>query len=317
MTNPRFDNGISSEQNSDRQLLRLAAASAVYARGKQILGLQAALTVLGGFASPIVVASLPQYKVWAALYAFTVALLDALVLEGLQSEKRQMGAKIQELFDCDLFELPWRRLVAGEKPMPEVVTEESSRYKQSHKDLSRLRDWYPSTVSRLPLGLARFVCQRVNAWWDATLRKRYCASLKLLLGVLILFVSALGIHRGLTMDVFVLTVVAPLTPAILWGAREIRKNSAAADDRSKLQTHIGDLWDHALKGSLTGSVLDEESILIQNQIFHSRAKDPFVFNWVYRVLRGAKEETMQQVSRQLVDQALASSRPKSTEPRSE
>jgi hypothetical protein len=304
MMNPPSDNGISSEQNSDRQLLRLAAASAVYARGKQILGLQAALTVLGGFASPIVVASLPQYKVWAAFYAFTVALLDSLVLERLQSEQRQMGARIQELFDCDLFRLPWRRLVVGEKPTPEVVTEESSKYKQRHKDLSRLRDWYPSAVSRLPLGLARLVCQRANAWWDATLRKRYCTGLKLLLGALIIFVSAFGIHRGMTMDVFVLTVVAPLTPAILWGAREIRKNYGAAEVRSKLQTHIDGLWNDALKGSLTDSVLDEESILIQNQIFHSRAKDPFVFNWVYRILLGAKEETMQQVSRQLVEQAL-------------
>ncbi len=58
---------------------------------------------------------------------------------------------------------------------------------------------------------------------------------------------------------------------------------------SKLQTHIDGLWRDTLKGSLTGSVLDEESILIQNQIFYSRSKNPFVFNWVYRFLRGPKE----------------------------
>ena len=307
--NQPSENQISSEQNSDGQLLRLAAASAVYARGKQILGLQAALTVLGGFASPIAVANLPQFKVWAAFYAFTVALLDALVLERLQSEQREIAAKIQELFDCDLFQLPWRRLVAGEKPTPEVVTEEGSRYKQRHIDLSRLKDWYSSAVSRLSLPLARLVCQRTNAWWDSTLRKRYCTSLKLLLGALVIFVFAFAIHRGLTMDVFVLAVVAPLTPAILWGVREIRKNSSAADDLSKLQTHIDGVWHDALKGSLTASVLDEESILIQNRIFQSRSKSPFVFNWVYRFLRGAKEETMHQVAGQLVDQALHTSRP--------
>src|SRR6185437_418465 len=83
------ENRIGLEQNSDQQILRLCAASAVYARGKQILGLQATLTVLGGFASPIAVASFPQFRVWAAFYAFAVALLDALVLESLQSEQRQ------------------------------------------------------------------------------------------------------------------------------------------------------------------------------------------------------------------------------------
>src|ERR1022692_2591358 len=42
----------------------------------------------------------------------------------------------------------------------------------------------------------------------------------------------------MTMDIFVLAVLAPLTPAILWGVREIRKNSSAADDLSKLQTYL-------------------------------------------------------------------------------
>ncbi len=307
------ENRISADENSDRQLFRLEAASSVYARGKQILGLQAALTILGGFASPIAVATFPQLKVWAVFYAFSVALLDALVLERVQSDKRQIGAKIQELFDCDLFQLPWRRLVAGEPPAPEVVTEEGSDYKRRHKNLSHLRDWYSPAVGRLSLPLARLVCQRTNAWWDSTLRKRYCTSLKALLWGLVVFVFALAISRGMTMDVFVLTVLAPLTPAILWGVREIRKNSSAADDLSKLQTHIDGLWRDALKGSLTGGVLDEESILIQNQIFYSRSKNPFVFNWVYRFLRGPKEETMHQVAGQLVDQALHASRPRITE----
>jgi hypothetical protein len=302
--NQSSENAIGSEENSDRQLLRLAAASAVYALGKQILGRQATLTVLGGFASPIVVATFPQLKVWAAFYAFSVALLDALVLERLQSDRRQTGAKIQELFDCDLFHLPWRRMVVGEPPTPEVVTEEGSRYKRRHKDFSHLRDWYSPAVSRLSLPLARLVCQRTNAWWDSTLRKRYCTSLKVLLWGLVLFVFALSIHRGMTMDVFVLAVLAPLTPAILWGVREIRKNSSAADDLGKLQTHIDGLWRDALAGHLAGDALEEESVLIQNQVFHSRSKNPFVFNWVYRVLRGEKEKTMHEVAGQLVEQAL-------------
>jgi len=307
------ENRISSEENSDQQLLRLAAASAVYARGKQILGLQAAITVLGGFVSPIVIARFPQFKVWAAFYAFTVALLDALVLERLQSDRRRVGAQIQELFDCDLFRLAWRRLIAGEKPAPEIVAEEGSTYKRRHKDISHLMHWYSPAVSRLSLPLARLICQRTNAWWDSTLRKRYCTSLKALLWALGIFLFAFGIHRGMTMDIFVLGVLAPLTPAILWGVREIRKNSSAADDLSKLQTCIDELWHEALAGNLTDKTLEEQSVLIQNQLFHSRSKNPFVFNWVYRLLRGAKEKTMHQVAADLVEQALHTSISKITD----
>jgi hypothetical protein len=112
----------------------------------------------------------------------------------------------------------------------------------------------------------------------------------------------------MTMEVFVLAVLAPMTPAILWGVREIRKNSFAADDMSKLQTYIDELWHKALAGNLTDKALEEESVLIQNQIFHSRSKNPFVFNWIYRHLRGAKEKTMHQVAAELVEQSFRISR---------
>ena len=136
---------------------------------------------------------------------------------------------------------------------------------------------------------------------------------KALLWALVIFLVAFGIHRGMTMDVFVLAVLAPLTPAILWGVREIRKNSSAAADLSKLQNYIDELWHKALAGSLTDKALEEESVLIQNQIYHSRSKNPFVFNWVYRLLRGAKELTMHQVAAELVEQALHTSQSVVTE----
>jgi len=104
-----------------------------------------------------------------------------------------------------------------------------------------------------------------------------------------------------------------LHPAILWGVREIRKNSSAADDLSKLQTCIDELWHEALAGNLTDKTLEEQSVLIQNQLFHSRSKNPFVFNWVYRLLRGAKEKTMHQVAADLVEQALHTSISKITD----
>jgi len=293
---------IAANENSEIQLLRLAAASVFYASGKRILGLQAILTVLGGFASAIVIASFPQIKVWAAFYAFTIALLDALVLERLQSEHRQTGARIQELFDCELFNFSWRSLVSGERPSPELITEHGTIYKQRH-GICHLRDWYSPTVSALSLPLATLVCQHANAWWDSTLRRRYCTGLKVLLSVLVIFVFVLAILRGMTMDVFVLAVLAPLTPAILWGVREIRKNSAAAADLGRVETHIDQLWREGLEDGLASNSIGAESILVQNQIFHFRSTNPFVFNWVYRLLRARKEETMRTVSAQLVERA--------------
>jgi SMODS-associating 4TM effector domain len=297
-------NHIGTDQNSELQLSRVAAASQEYGNGKRILGIQATITVLGGFGSPLLVARFPTLKAWAAFYAFTVALLDALVLERVQSDRRQLGAKIQELFDCNLFEIPWRPLVAGEAPAREVIAEECSRYRKRDKNLARLKDWYSPTVSQLPLPLARLVCQRTNAWWDSTLRKRYSAALKVMVWALGIFVCGLAIYRGLTVDVFVSSVLAPLTPAILWGVREIRKHSSAAERLARLQTHIDGKWREALNGNLPDRLLEAESVSIQDEIFRSRSSSPFVFNWVYRLLRGRKEQTMHTVAAQLVHEAL-------------
>lgn len=285
-------------------MLRLAAASQIYARGKLTLGVQLAFTVLGGFASPLAIARFPHLKVWSVFYALSVALLDAQVFEPYQAAQRRAGAAVQELFDCDLFELPWRPYIAGEPPLLEAVIKEGSRYTQTHRNLSHLRDWYSPSISRLSLPLARLVCQRTNAWWDSTLRKRYCICLKALLWILTIFVFALGIARGMTVDIFVLSVLAPLTPAILWGAREIRKNSSASEHLERMQVYLDRTWKSAIEGNRSADDLYAESILIQNQIFHSRSESPFVFNWLYKALRGEKEKTMHEVASQLAGQAL-------------
>jgi len=304
MNGPR-QNRISSDQNSDSQLSRLAAASQVYAWGKRILGIQATITVVGGFLSPVFVAHFSDLRVWAAFYAFAVALLDAVALERLQSDNRQTGAKIQELFDCELLELPWRPLIAGARPAPELVTEASSRYRRKHKDLAQLENWYSPSVSQLPLPLARLVCQRTNAWWDSTLRKRYSSALTATLWALGIFVVGFAIYRGLTIESFVVSVLAPLTPAILWGVREIRKHTSFAGRLVRLQTHIDARWREAVTGSVPENLLETDSISVQDEIFHSRSTSPFVFNWVYRILRAGKEQTMHTVSAQLVDQAVS------------
>ncbi len=298
-------NAMSKEQNSDQQVLRLAAASAVYSRAKVVLAVQASLTVVGGFSWSIAVAKFPQYKVWAAFYSFTVALMDALVLERLQSRLRKQGAKIQELFDCQLFHLPWRGLLAGDPPDPELLIEEGTRYARKYTNLFHIKDWYPPAVSKVPLPLARLICQRSNAWWDASLRRRYSVGLQVVLWLLGVFVLVLAIRSGMTVEKFVLAVLAPLTPAILWGAREIRKQTSAMKELEKLKGHTELQWKAALSGGLAGEPLERASIEIQNEIFHLRSRNPFIFDWLNQLLRDRQQKTMSQAAEELVAQALS------------
>jgi len=79
-----------------------------------------------------------------------IALMDALFLERYQSHLKKLGAKIQETFDCDVLNLPWRRLKAGDAVDTELVREEGKAYLQKQADKSYLENWYPPVVSLLP-----------------------------------------------------------------------------------------------------------------------------------------------------------------------
>ena len=298
-------NSISADQNSDKQIQRLAAATAIYSRAKLILALQVVLTVVGGAVSAIVVAKVSGLKVWVASYSFGVALLDALVLEPEQSELRKMGAKVQEIFDCELLCLPWRKLVTGDHPDRELVVDEAAKYNSKHPDLSGLRDWYPVAVSRVSLPIGRLICQRSNPWWDFTLRGRYRLGLKVILWSLGAFVFAIAIYTRLTIGTFVLAVLAPLTPAILWGTRELRKQTTAIEALGKLKEHIGDTWNAALEGTLKDELLDQASIEIQNEIYRSRAQNPLIFNWVNGLLRNRQQKSMNDAAEEMVAEALS------------
>lgn len=296
-------NTIAQQQNSDAQLLRLAAASRVYSRAKAVLAIQFALTVPAALATVLIATYSPTLKLWTVTYSFAVALLDALLLERYQTYLKKQGAKIQEAFDCDVLNLKWRKLKAGEPVETEVVRDEGNSYIKGHPDLTLLRDWYPPVVSQLPLHLARLVCQRANCWWDAKLRRKYSFALKLILWLLTALVIIFGLQAKQTLGQLVLAVVAPLSPALLWGIREIRKQDEAAEALDKLRGQVEQTWELALDGTLVGDALQQTSADIQTEIFERRSRHPLIFNWINLLVRDKQQTSMNEKAKELVDVA--------------
>lgn len=296
-------NNIAAEQNADRQILRLAAASAIYSRAKCVLGVQFFLTVPAGLLTAILASQQPELKHWTFTYSFVVALLDALFLEKYQNNLKKLGAKIQEAFDCDLLGLPWRKLRAGDPVDTESVREEGTAFLVKHPDTTGIRDWYPAVITQISLPLARLVCQRANCWWDAKLRRRYSFILKVVLWVLTALVVMFGLHANQTLGQLALAVVAPLSPALLWGIREIRKQSEAAEALDKLRGQIESVWAQALNGSLNDNALLDTSVDFQNEIFERRSRHPLIFNWINSLVRDQQQESMKAKAVELVAQA--------------
>jgi hypothetical protein len=294
---------VAQEQNADEQISRLAAASQIYSRAKTVLAAQFLLTVPVGLATAILAAELPALKQWTAAFSFGVALLDALFLERYQSYLKKQGAKIQEAFDCSVLGLPWRKLKVGSPVDTEIVREHGKAYLQRDTNKSLVENWYPPIAFTLPLIHARLICQRANCWWDAELRRKYSLGLKLILIALAVAVIICGLQTNQTLGQLVLSLVAPLSPALLWGTREIRKQAEAAEALNRLRREIEQTWEKILPGALTPEGAQQASIEIQNEIFDRRSRHPLIFNWINRLVRSKHQISMNEKAQELVLEA--------------
>ncbi len=295
-----MDNSIVSHQNLPDNIKKLAAQRHFYSRAKRLTAVQAAVDVLSPIAGAVAVVLKPDADVWAATIGVAVALLDALWLEPKQSGFRELGANVQEEFDCSVLELPWNTPLAGERVSAEDIHEAYKTCKPSKS--APLEDWYPKAVGTLPLYQARLVCQRTNSWWDSKLRRRYCGWIGGMLSVVIACVIILGLINGMSLQKFVLAVVAPLLPAVLWAGREYQRQKDTALRSDRLKAYGESLWEQVVRNEVDESEVSKRSRELQDAILIRRQESAPVFDWIYKLLRSKHEEQMNVGAQKMVDE---------------
>ncbi|NEQ29575.1 MAG: hypothetical protein F6K04_01030 [Leptolyngbya sp. SIO4C5] len=297
-------NTIPEQQNEVHQLERLGAFSQLYVQAKRMLSLNFVLSVPLMLAWVLLVAVWPSLEVYAALWGIAVTLLSLLVITPYQKNLQTTAAKVQQVFDCELFQFNWNDFNIGAPPNPEIIIRANQQYLKREKNYDRLEDWYPTAIKPLSLELARLVCQRTNCWWDADLRRRYSGWVIALLSLLTIGVLLIGFIGGLTLQKFLLTVVAPLFPALILGISQYRENMKAAETLDRLREKVRDIWSSALYANKTPQQIYEASVRLQDAIFDNRANSPLIFNWFYQLLRTGNQELMNKSAEVLVKEAL-------------
>lgn len=297
-------NSINKEENTNKQLERLAGHRQLYSEAKKILALQIFLSVPVVLLWSIGIAWRQELKVYAAFYGVILTLADFVLLTPLQKNIKEKAAKIQELFDCDVLKLEWRRFKIGRKPDEESISEACKNYLKEHKNYSALRNWYPSGLEKLPLQFARIICQRTNCWWDAKLRRRY-ANLMLAMGfTLTIIVFLIGLIDGMSLEKFLLAVFIPLLPVFMLSIREYKENNECAKAVDSLKGHSEKLWEKTLAHRADRKELENDSRILQDEIYDRRRNGPLVFDWIYSFLRKAFEEQMNIGAKVLVKEAI-------------
>lgn len=295
-------NSIPQEQNTERQRQRLAAQRQLYSTAKSVFAWQ--VFVSGPTAVLLAFAAIlwPSIKVYSALLGIILVFADVLWVTPWIKRLRTMAAKIQELFDCDALVLPWADIKVGKRPDPELIKEQAEKYNLWANKMPTLSNWYDIEVGKLPLYIARIACQRSNCWWDAQQRRRYAFWILVSISVLFLSVLGLALKDGLTIENFLLKVIAPLAPALIIGIRQYKEQMEAAELSNSLKDHAEKLWTDALSGKKE-SEISTRSRELQNEIYDSRRRSPLVFDIIFRKLRSDYETQMNYGIAELVLQA--------------
>lgn len=276
-------NNIVAKENEQTFKDRLAAQRHLYSKAKRLSNLIFVLCVL----LPVLLATakvlyptnviLPKVIV---VYSF-VASMSRMWLKDLFTNNKISAARIQQLFDCELFGLEWNKALCGQKPKPEEILEATrgANYK-------KLSDWYDPIVSKLPLTVGALVCMRTNVVYDQSLRKAYSTVCYVLTFIAIIVVAVLGMWNNTGMwDAFLYGIV-PLMPLITWGVDLHKQHSA----NYKALCNIEPLIEAGFiqvkeKQNVSSSSLQE----IQNFIYLHRKSSYLVPDLFYKMKRKKNE----------------------------
>lgn len=295
-------NKLSDRQNSDTSLRLLAANSIFYGRGKLVLALQIFLTVGLAILLPIAILIWPEFKAIASATAITIVWTDIVMIDRLQIFYRKRGALGQEQFDCKLFNIEWNELRCGKHLNQEVIHSAADIFLRSN-DSERLKNWYPVALDQLPLDRAAVAAQRLSLGWDYEQRNLIGYVLWILAGlafVSAIFVSIIQLQR---VDSMILVTYSLVAPAIVWFAREGRRQLDAANSIEKARVFSDRIWKDVVSGKLAGEKLGFATRQIQDALFDNRSKNPMIFDWIYFLLRPVREKSMKLTAEDLVREA--------------
>jgi hypothetical protein len=223
-------NDIKTNQQLPKNTLLLKAQRVIYANAKKIYRLQLTFTI-------VIVVILNFVKLtqksftdidltpYVALISVVITLIDLLFLSSYLSKFKTNGAKVQELFDCHVYNMEWNETNSGEKPENWVIEEAEKMY--VHNSKAPLTNWYHIDLDGLNHEEAILRCQETNLEYDRKLRyhfKNDCIIICLVVVVISFIISTI---LNASLQGYLTNFIAPTLPLIVILIKLILDNQKA------------------------------------------------------------------------------------------
>ncbi|MFF4020647.1 S-4TM family putative pore-forming effector [Streptomyces sp. NPDC001843] len=243
----------------------------------------------------------------AALYLAVAAALWLIVartyLKRREKSLRAKATAYQELYDTQLFDLPWDTVLAGDRQAVQREIDAAAPRPRVDRDYK----WYEN-VPAVPWPVDALSCQAQNLLWG---RRNHQGYARFLTGLLIALI-ALAVLQGYLMDLsltaFALQLFAPLVPAFLDLAELPQAHRAARKNKNELEHTIQAL----IRSHVTGHPATRDDCRnVQDKIFELRNNDPTVPTWFHTIRRSATSHQNTQAMEDLKTTVNALPRPRS------
>lgn len=290
----RSMNNIAKEQNKEKYLTYLAAQRQLYSEDKMwttvLLLLPFFLVVIGNLT--YFSTKYDFYKPIITLFSIIYAVSDLTVFSILTRRKRNTAAIIQELFDCELLDIPWNGFI-GEKPDSRLIQDAHKRFvKKNPMGIDKLHNWYnrPIPDKSLSLSEARTLCQEQSISWDSAQRHKYGVwvmtissgfALLFLIGGVVLNLS----FRNVLEEGPILLGVTAIISAIRHGLDHLK----AANKLKTIEKGLQEIKRTSKNKRNKDEVLLQHARNIQTELFHHRSENIPVFDWVYNKFKKNNE----------------------------
>ena len=312
-----MSNGIAQRQLESQNIARLAAQRYVYSKAKRLMAIQLLLGVPIIILISLIALCLKLQSFmnifgksaidisWSvAISGVFITLFDMIYLEQLIDKMKEKAAKIQEVFDCDVLDLPWNNITVGRRPDLEDIIENTNNYSETRKDpgFRSLLNWYPKDVDRLPLGIARIICQRSNMRWDVELRQNISYYLGAIAVIMFIILLLFGILGELSVKTFIEKVITPCIPIWVFSIRQIQQNKKAIVSLGELKQKADKAWENAMNSLGSPSKLDIIARQLQDSLFLNRKMNPLIFDFIYKVYRPSQEGSMNYSCKEMIEE---------------
>ncbi|MEU7839645.1 S-4TM family putative pore-forming effector [Micromonospora sp. NPDC049114] len=267
-------------------LTTLKAMSVSHARVRVLASVRLALSAVIAVAGAVVtVTALPAAwitvlgAVWAGVYSIGLASWVEMELN--------RAAKLQEMFEAELFGLGWNTVLAG----PVVRSEDVSRLSGKFARRKISDDW--DHVPNLPRPFNVLARQIQNLGWGSRIRRRYANVIQGVLLVWTLAGAVVGFIGDFTVGEIVLRWYIPSLGGLLLGIDVVRQQRAIAKDRERACVFAEE---EVLKAATkaAGALPDADLILLSRQVqdvlFRTRCQAPRAPSGIfYRAFYGNDE----------------------------